>query len=43
MPRESWSDEMVPLVDFLDVEPADREGRFLYIWAVEKNNPPTIA
>jgi len=37
-PRESWSDEMVPLVEFLDLEPADRDGHFPYIWTVDKNN-----
>jgi pyruvate-ferredoxin/flavodoxin oxidoreductase len=37
-PPETWSDEMMPLVEFLDLEPADREGRFPYIWTVDKNN-----
>lgn len=35
-PRDTWNDSMVELVDFLELEPADREGKYPYIWAVDK-------
>jgi len=34
-PRDSWNDDMVPLVEFLELEEDDREGKFPFIWAVD--------
>lgn len=35
-PRDTWNDSMVELVDFLEMEATDREGKYPYIWAVDK-------
>ena len=35
-PRDTWNDNMVPLVEFLEMDEADREGKFPYIWAVDR-------
>jgi pyruvate-ferredoxin/flavodoxin oxidoreductase len=37
-PQETWNDDMVPLVEFLDLAEDDRAGKFPYIWAVDKKN-----
>jgi pyruvate-ferredoxin/flavodoxin oxidoreductase len=37
-PRDTWNDDMVPLTQFLDLAPEDREGRFPYIWTVDRRN-----
>ncbi len=37
-PPETWSDDMVPMGDFLRLPEAEREGRFPFIWAVDKKN-----
>jgi pyruvate-ferredoxin/flavodoxin oxidoreductase len=37
-PQATWNDDMVPLAEFVDLEPSDREGRFPYIWAVDQKN-----
>ncbi len=36
-PRDTWNENMVPLVDFLELDTDDREGKFPYIWAVDRN------
>ncbi len=36
VPRDAWNDNMVPLVDFLDLDEEDREGKFPFIWAVDR-------
>lgn len=36
VPRDSWNDNMVPLVDFLEMSVEDREGKFPFIWAVDR-------
>ncbi|MDX1406493.1 MAG: 2-oxoacid:acceptor oxidoreductase family protein [Saprospiraceae bacterium] len=36
VPRDAWNDNMLPLVDFLELEAGDREGRFPFIWAVDR-------
>jgi pyruvate-ferredoxin/flavodoxin oxidoreductase len=37
-PAETWNDDMVPLVDFLNLAEDERDGKFPYIWAVDKKN-----
>jgi pyruvate-ferredoxin/flavodoxin oxidoreductase len=37
-PPETWNENMLPLAEFLDLDKDDREGRFPYIWAVDKKN-----
>ncbi len=36
-PEETWNDQMVPLAEFLDLEEADREGRFPFVWSVDRH------
>lgn len=36
--REDWHDGMIPLADFIDLEPDDAEGRFPYILMVDDND-----
>jgi pyruvate-ferredoxin/flavodoxin oxidoreductase len=36
VPREAWQDHMVPLADFLEMDAAEREGHYPYIWAVDR-------
>ncbi|MBZ5603904.1 MAG: ferredoxin, partial [Acidobacteriia bacterium] len=36
VPRDAWNDNMVPLAEYLTLE--DREGKFPFIWAVDKKN-----
>ena len=35
-PPETWNDDMVLLADFLKLSVEEREGKFPYIWAVDK-------
>jgi pyruvate-ferredoxin/flavodoxin oxidoreductase len=37
-PPDTWNDNMVPLAEFLDLEPDDREGKFPYLWTVNRKN-----
>ncbi len=37
-PPETWNDDMVLLADFLKLSDDDREGRFPFIWGVDKKN-----
>ncbi|MCB1124630.1 MAG: pyruvate ferredoxin oxidoreductase, partial [Verrucomicrobiae bacterium] len=37
-PPDAWNENMVPLTEFLELEEDDREGRFPYIWSVNKKN-----
>ena len=36
VPRDAWNDNMVPLAEFLEFEDSDREGKFPFIWAVDR-------
>ncbi len=36
VPRDAWNDNMVPLADFLEMDETEREGRYPYIWAVDR-------
>jgi pyruvate-ferredoxin/flavodoxin oxidoreductase len=35
-PPETWNDDMVQLAEFLKLSTDDREGKFPYIWAVDR-------
>lgn len=35
VPPDAWHDDMVPLHEFLALEPDDREGLYPFIWAVD--------
>ena len=35
-PPETWNDDMVPLADFLKLPADERDGKFPFIWAVDK-------
>ena len=35
-PQEAWNEDMVPLADFLPLSRDERDGKFPYIWAVDK-------
>jgi pyruvate-ferredoxin/flavodoxin oxidoreductase len=37
-PPETWNDDMMPLADFLALSKDDREGKFPYIWGVDRKN-----
>jgi pyruvate-ferredoxin/flavodoxin oxidoreductase len=37
-PPDTWNDDMVLLADFLQLDKDEREGKFPYIWAVDKKN-----
>jgi pyruvate-ferredoxin/flavodoxin oxidoreductase len=37
-PPETWNDDMVMLADFLKLDADEREGKFPYIWGVDKKN-----
>jgi pyruvate-ferredoxin/flavodoxin oxidoreductase len=37
-PPETWNDDMVLLGDFLKLSAAEREGKFPFIWSVDKKN-----
>ncbi len=37
-PPETWNDDMVLLGDFLKLSEVDREGKFPFIWSVDKKN-----
>jgi pyruvate-ferredoxin/flavodoxin oxidoreductase len=36
VPRDAWNDNMVPLADFIELEEREREGKFPFIWAVDR-------
>ncbi|MDX1627912.1 MAG: 2-oxoacid:acceptor oxidoreductase family protein, partial [Fulvivirga sp.] len=37
-PRNTWNDSMILLADFLELEESDQEGKYPYIWAVDRKN-----
>jgi pyruvate-ferredoxin/flavodoxin oxidoreductase len=37
-PQETWNENMVPLHEFIDLEPDEREGNFPYIWGLDRKN-----
>ncbi len=36
VPRDAWNENMVPLAEFLEMDKDDREGKFPYIWATDR-------
>ncbi len=38
VPADAWNDNMIPLAEYLELGPEDREGKFPYIWAVNPKN-----
>jgi pyruvate-ferredoxin/flavodoxin oxidoreductase len=40
-PPDTWNEKMVPLHEFLALEPAEREGRFPYVWSVDRKQQLT--
>jgi pyruvate-ferredoxin/flavodoxin oxidoreductase len=37
-PPDTWNEKMLPLAEFLDLGSSAREGRFPYIWTVNRDN-----
>lgn len=37
VPRNAWNDNMVLLADFLEMDASERDGKFPYIWAVDRD------
>jgi pyruvate-ferredoxin/flavodoxin oxidoreductase len=37
-PPDTWNESMLPLADFLDLESDEREGRFPYLWSVNRES-----
>ncbi|MDA0323120.1 MAG: 2-oxoacid:acceptor oxidoreductase family protein [Verrucomicrobia bacterium] len=35
-PRDTWNENMVPLAEYLEMDPQEREDLFPYIWALDK-------
>ncbi len=35
-PRNTWNDKMIMLTEFLEMDASEREGKFPFIWAVDK-------
>jgi pyruvate-ferredoxin/flavodoxin oxidoreductase len=35
-PPDTWNDNMVPIAEFLELSEDDREGKFPYVWTVDK-------
>ncbi len=35
-PPDTWNESMIPLHEFLELDPDDREGRFPYVWTVDR-------
>jgi pyruvate-ferredoxin/flavodoxin oxidoreductase len=35
-PPETWTDQMVPLAEFLELDEDEREGLFPYVWSVDR-------
>ncbi|TVO73505.1 2-oxoacid:acceptor oxidoreductase family protein [Sedimenticola selenatireducens] len=38
VPQDAWNDDMVELHEFLNMDEDDRDGRYPYIWAVDKKS-----
>ena len=37
-PPDTWNDDMVPLAEFLGLAAEEREGRFPFVWSVDREN-----
>ncbi|MEZ5361445.1 MAG: thiamine pyrophosphate-dependent enzyme [Bryobacterales bacterium] len=40
-PQETWTDDMVPLAEFLDLAEDEREGKFPFVWSVDRKDKLT--
>ena len=40
-PPDTWNDDMVPLVEFLDMDEDEREGKFPFVWSVDRKQQLT--
>lgn len=36
VPRDAWNENMIPLSEFIELSADEREGKFPYIWAVDR-------
>jgi pyruvate-ferredoxin/flavodoxin oxidoreductase len=37
-PPDTWNEDMVPLAEFLEMDEDDREGKFPFVWSVDRKN-----
>lgn len=35
-PPDTWHENMIPLAEFMDLEESDREGKFPFVWTVDR-------
>lgn len=35
-PQDTWHEDMVPLADFLNMDEGDREGKYPFVWTVDR-------
>ncbi|MBI3119386.1 MAG: 2-oxoacid:acceptor oxidoreductase family protein [Candidatus Hydrogenedentes bacterium] len=35
-PKDTWNDSMLPVAEFIELPEAEREGKFPYVWVVDK-------
>ncbi|MDJ0868922.1 MAG: 2-oxoacid:acceptor oxidoreductase family protein [Myxococcota bacterium] len=40
-PPDTWNENMVPLVEFLELDEGDREGKYPYVWTVDRKQQLT--
>ncbi|XSG86059.1 MAG: 2-oxoacid:acceptor oxidoreductase family protein [Methylohalobius sp. ZOD2] len=40
-PPDTWHEDMIPLVDFLDLDEAGRQGKYPFIWSVDQQQQLT--
>lgn len=38
IPPDAWNDNLIPLAEYIELSPEDREGKYPYIWAVNHKN-----
>ncbi|MCF8149667.1 MAG: 2-oxoacid:acceptor oxidoreductase family protein [Sulfuritalea sp.] len=37
-PPETWNEQMIPVAEFIKLDKGDRDGKFPFIWGVDKKN-----
>ena len=40
-PPDTWNENMIPIADFLELDDEDREGRFPFVWSVDRQGQLT--
>ena len=40
-PQDAWTDDMIPLSEFLDMDEDEREGKFPFVWSVDRKDKLT--